>query len=603
MSSDEDYVLRFENLMSEIDAFVWQIDKKVCRSKTIYNTLERLKNYAKKQFCFFYAGLYIENDVQDDVNILILESLFQEYFDDSTKIPTKFLCKPNEELDSPHYTREFVLERLLDQIAFDLIILRHAYIDRQMGRSGQNALYFADLFAQDAIKLAIQSGLISENTTVLTYFHKTHAVQVIPYAPVAIIGIPVASINEKRQFILIAHEIAHYVYWHARASRGAKTNANLFCLEVKPLPNKPINDPRLSHILFSIGREIQLSISKASEETTSDVPKVKLDSEILQTLKSISPDIKAQKFLVIVFQQWLEEIFADIYGCLVAGPAINFELQRILADNFILAVNNGRHPIAAIRPFLYEYIFTYIHNKLYGFNGIKIDDTISKWRKFLEGKNIIIETLQLYLGSQDGSGDVEIEASKFLTIIAGFLQVIFEKIEKTQVNLISEATKNTSIKNEDKKNFRSWTKVKEGISFPFLIQVLNQLLERFFPFNAIEKKPKDDSSTSDNPSQTSANTENDKSQDFLVEFLNHKIFTNPQTHEIINELEASWESPVFYFDCLFNSWTHCTLKNLEIPFEPKKNEDLQVLEFGWHDLISRSGWGTGGPECDGSSPP
>ena len=53
--------------------------------------------------------------------------------------------------------------------------------------------------------------------------------------------------------------------------------------------------------------------------------------------------------------RWQEEIFADVYGCLVAGPVVGLDFQDILFDhsleNFIS--DDGEHPVEAIRPFAY----------------------------------------------------------------------------------------------------------------------------------------------------------------------------------------------------------------------------------------------------------
>ena len=52
---------------------------------------------------------------------------------------------------------------------------------------------------------------------------------------------------------------------------------------------------------------------------------------------------------------WLEEIFADVYGCLVAGPVMALDFQDLLADNtwHNFVSSDGDHPVDAIRPFCY----------------------------------------------------------------------------------------------------------------------------------------------------------------------------------------------------------------------------------------------------------
>lgn len=53
--------------------------------------------------------------------------------------------------------------------------------------------------------------------------------------------------------------------------------------------------------------------------------------------------------------RWQEEIFADVFGCLVAGPVVGLDFQDILfahsLENFIS--DDSDHPVEAIRPFAY----------------------------------------------------------------------------------------------------------------------------------------------------------------------------------------------------------------------------------------------------------
>lgn len=53
---------------------------------------------------------------------------------------------------------------------------------------------------------------------------------------------------------------------------------------------------------------------------------------------------------------WLEEIFADVYGCLVAGPVIGLDFQDLVLDNPLdrFVSNDGHHPVDAIRPYIYS---------------------------------------------------------------------------------------------------------------------------------------------------------------------------------------------------------------------------------------------------------
>ena len=54
------------------------------------------------------------------------------------------------------------------------------------------------------------------------------------------------------------------------------------------------------------------------------------------------------------YQRWCEEIFADVYGCLVAGPLVALGLQAILAtgDWEQIGEDDSEHPTPLVRPFL-----------------------------------------------------------------------------------------------------------------------------------------------------------------------------------------------------------------------------------------------------------
>ena len=53
--------------------------------------------------------------------------------------------------------------------------------------------------------------------------------------------------------------------------------------------------------------------------------------------------------------RWQEEIFADVYGCLVGGPVVALDFQDILFDHSLenFMSDDGDHPVEAIRPFAY----------------------------------------------------------------------------------------------------------------------------------------------------------------------------------------------------------------------------------------------------------
>lgn len=190
---------------------------------------------------------------------------------------------------------EYAVQQTIDQIMFDLTIIQRARNQRIISiitASERETLARADILAYKALLPAIRAKLIP-NTTAITYFQKSPSVRIIPYADVALIGIPFTCLKTQenaRDFLAIPHEVGHHVFWHGR-KHGVSLKAHL--------------------------------------------------------RSSLPDDFPAWAL------NWLEEIFADVYGAYVAGPAIAYDFQELLFNNLDFAEDDGEHPIAVIRPYIY----------------------------------------------------------------------------------------------------------------------------------------------------------------------------------------------------------------------------------------------------------
>jgi len=181
---------------------------------------------------------------------------------------------------------ENIYRATLDQVAYDITAIQQAVDQRGNGFSKmKKSLAIADALTQNSLNLGIDSKLI-EPAAVISYFLKSSNIRVIPYAPVAIVGVPYTCLTTVRDYLATPHEVGHYIYHNGAIA------SDLY----KLLPGMPE---------WGAG--------------------------------------------------WLEEIFADVYGCLVAGPVIGLDFEDLLNDNdqerFISS--DGHHPVDAIRPYIY----------------------------------------------------------------------------------------------------------------------------------------------------------------------------------------------------------------------------------------------------------
>lgn len=217
---------------------------------TIQATAACLHAFGKDQFNFFYDG-----------------------FRDGWLLP------------SMYHPPEYVLRASLDQVGFDLSVLRDAAAQRQNDTMA-TALSQGDQLAQHALNVAVAAGMLPESVA-LTYVNKSPFIRVIPYAPVALVGIPHSCATVPRDYLAIPHEVGHYVYGHA-SGLAAHLHTQI-----------PLDPPW--------------------------------------------------------FNNWIEEIFADVFGCLVAGPVIGLDFQDLLMDNATerFNVDDGEHPVDALRPYIY----------------------------------------------------------------------------------------------------------------------------------------------------------------------------------------------------------------------------------------------------------
>lgn len=207
---------------------------------------------------------------------------------------------------SPKFPREYGLAVTVGQIGYDLEVIERAVHQRMFNgpKDMLKTLKIADWLAYQALLPAKGSLLEGENLTVVTYFQKSPSIRVVPYAPVALVGIPFSCLKTRQDFMAIPHEIGHYVYWY-----GADPESSLHIYNALPA-----------------------QLAEQFEDSY---------AELLQKRGG-----------------WLEEIFADMYGCYVAGPTIALDFQDLQlnasqAEFFKGRPDDQEHPTPVLRPEIY----------------------------------------------------------------------------------------------------------------------------------------------------------------------------------------------------------------------------------------------------------
>lgn len=228
-----------------------------------------------------------------------------------------------------------VMRTIVSQVSVDLGVIQEAVNQRRRldGRATQQArtVAMADQLSSMALSLAIDAGYLSKATFVITYLAKSIRSRLVPYADALLISVAYASmqtgIHPSRDFLAIPHEIGHHLFWNGR----------------HPDTQKMLRD------------------------------------ELLQ--RAADAGIKAGDWRL----NWLEEMFADAYALLLAGPVIILDFQDMLDDDMSshFREDTDKHPIPEIRPFIQSEILRRVKDDegqiIYAHECDKLDQNWSSW--------------------------------------------------------------------------------------------------------------------------------------------------------------------------------------------------------------------------------
>lgn len=125
--------------------------------------------------------------------------------------------------------------------------------------------------------------------------------------------------------------------------------------------------------------------------------------ELRHTLEQLMPKQPAWR------RRWLEEIFADVYGAIVAGPALALSFQDLLLGKAVaeFVADDGDHPVSFVRPFIYHETLRQMAGQFAGL----VDALETRWQEALETRGLP-ESFEPLEGETAVSVD---EAHKYLT--------------------------------------------------------------------------------------------------------------------------------------------------------------------------------------------
>jgi len=177
-------------------------------------------------------------------------------------------------------------------------------------------LNVADVLAQRALTQV--QYLLPEGMRAVTYFQKSAAIRIMPYANLALIGIPYSSIDYHPDLLTIPHEIGHFLFWHGRTSPSSA----------------PVYQQNVQH---QLSKDVLSQLNNLAEDNLSALAVTAVNSKLFHQWCYV----------------WLEELFADMLGCWVSGPVSALTLQKIVLHRPYgqMTTSDADHPVGIVRPY------------------------------------------------------------------------------------------------------------------------------------------------------------------------------------------------------------------------------------------------------------
>ncbi len=287
----------------------------------------------KDMYQLIYEGFQVERSQA------LLEAL-AKFFDEAFTffLDGFYLHEETTLVESRDFPKRFVVRSLLDQVSFDLDILqqtihqRQRNIDDHCTQQGRT-LFMADRLAALALEPAIRAGYVPRSTFAVTYLNRRIEARLVPYSNTLLIGVAFSTMQLEgmptRDYLALPHEVGHHIFWNG----------------MLPGTTRPI-----------------------SEAVADRARKAKIYRRNWR-------------------MKWVEEIFADTYALLVAGPVSVLDFQDMLDDDVPthFTRDTNKHPIPELRPLILSRILRQITDDqdqvLYQRAPDKLDQN---WRQHLD---------------------------------------------------------------------------------------------------------------------------------------------------------------------------------------------------------------------------
>ncbi|MEM7128022.1 MAG: LamG-like jellyroll fold domain-containing protein [Chloroflexota bacterium] len=288
----------------------------------------RLRDFSTASFQFFHQGFYQVHKEGLEGN---QESLSSD--PGGLKTMLESLARPLF-YTSEKYSTNFVLGSLVEQSSHDLNLLQQIAYQRSTGGE-QTVVTFliAEELGRRALEQVTGTLLDKRYNSVLCYLGNRMEVRLLPYHDSVIMGIP---------------HISHSAYRSKSKLTRSKSAPSeemdiLYPMTFTAIPHE------IGHVLYRFG---QFPVTKGNLHVYR-----LLKNRLLAKPHNFAPD--DWRF------QWLEEIFADAYGCLIAGPISALGFQLMLSDGPPQHLRNhlGDHPTPVLRPLMQSQILRKIRTQ------------------------------------------------------------------------------------------------------------------------------------------------------------------------------------------------------------------------------------------------